>query len=348
MTIADAERVALLDGDFTRLGGNAVVVSGHARGIAVRGNHIHDIGASAIAFVGLPEAVRSPLFDYRASLAPDAIDRVPGPRTPDYLADSDATDNLIHDIGTIEKQAAGVQIAMAARITVRHNSIYRVPRAGINIGDGSWGGHAILDNDVFATVLETGDHGAFNSWGRDRFWLADRKAMDARVAADPALPFLDAVAPIVLRHNRFQCDHGWDIDLDDGSSNYVIEDNLLLSGGLKLREGFRRIARNNIVLNNGIHPHVWFADSGDVIARNIMLAGYQPIGMRHWGTLVDANLFATPAALARAQAAGTDRLSRAGDPMFTHPAQGDYRPRARSPARALGFRPFPTLSLIHI
>jgi hypothetical protein len=24
--------------------------------------------------------------------------------------------------------------------------------------------------DVFVTVKETGDHGSFNSWGRDRYW----------------------------------------------------------------------------------------------------------------------------------------------------------------------------------
>ena len=29
-------------------------------------------------------------------------------------------------------------------------------------------------NDVFDTVKETGDHGSFNSWGRDRYrWLND-------------------------------------------------------------------------------------------------------------------------------------------------------------------------------
>ena len=36
-------------------------------------------------------------------------------------------------------------------------------RAGINVSEGTWGGHRIVYNDVFNTVLETGDHGAFNS-----------------------------------------------------------------------------------------------------------------------------------------------------------------------------------------
>ena len=86
--------------------------------------------------------------------------------------------NLIHDIGLVEKQTAGVQISMAMNITVRHNSIYEVPRAGINVSEGTWGGHIIEYNDVFNTVRESSDHGAFNSWGRDRFWHPDRKTMD--------------------------------------------------------------------------------------------------------------------------------------------------------------------------
>lgn len=165
---------------------------------------------------------------------------------------------LIHDIGRIEKQATGVQIDIAANITVRHNSIYNTPRAGINIGDGAFGGHILEFNDVFNTVLETGDHGAFNSWGRDRFWSPDRKYMDSITTAHPELILLDAQQTTIIRNNRFRCDHGWDVDLDDGSSNYHIYNNVMLNGGLKFREGFKRKAENNIMVNNSFHPHVWF------------------------------------------------------------------------------------------
>lgn len=30
---------------------------------------------------------------------------------------------------------------------------------------------------------------------------------------------MDAVETTVIRNSRWRCDHGWDIDLDDGSSN---------------------------------------------------------------------------------------------------------------------------------
>ena len=39
----------------------------------------------------------------------------------------------------------------------------------------------------------------------------------------------------IMRYNRWRCDHGWDVDLDGGSTNYHIYGNLCLNGGQKLR-----------------------------------------------------------------------------------------------------------------
>lgn len=76
----------------------------------------------------------------------------------------------------------------------------------------------------------------------------------------------------IIRHNRWRCDHGWDIDLDDGSSQYEVYNNLLLNGGLKFREGYNRTATNNIIINNSFHPHVWYKESGDVFTKIYCLA----------------------------------------------------------------------------
>ena len=285
--------------------------------------------------------MRSPSFRYQEFVALEELDRAVGPKTAEYPADSRADDNLIHDIGTIEKQVAGVQISMALRITVAHNSIYDVPRAGINIGDGTWGGHVLEYNDVFNTVLETGDHGAFNSWGRDRFWHPDRQLMDRINSANPGMWKLDAIEPTTLRYNRFHCDSGWDIDLDDGSSNYLIHDNLLLSGGLKFREGFDREAWNNVLVNNGFHPHVWFKQSGDRFEHNIVMAGHQPILMDHWDAAIDYNLLPSANALRQAQSLGIESHSLAGDPKFKDPRAGDFSVAEDSPALLIGFKNFP-------
>ena len=185
--------------DFVDVGGNAVFVSDYNRRATISGCKIAEAGASGICFVGDPSAVRDPLFSYDNSLPDDKIDTTPGPKTDNYPAECTASDNLITRIGRIEKQSAGVEIDMAQDITVSHCSIYDVPRSGINIGDGCWGGHVIEYCDVFDTVKETGDHGSFNSWGRDRYWMPDRGAMDRRMAAHPDWFKLDVVKPITLR-----------------------------------------------------------------------------------------------------------------------------------------------------
>lgn len=319
-----AENCSVSNSDFVELGGNAVFLSNYNRGVKVRGNLIEQIGGGGINFVGDPQAVRSPSFRYEKFVPENEMDIIPGPKTENYSADCEASDNVIRNIGLIEKQVAGVQISMSARISVLHNSIYDVPRAGINVGDGTWGGHQISFNDVFNTVLETSDHGAFNSWGRDRFWHPDRKEMDRIVEAHPDWIKLDAIETTVISNNRFSCDHGWDIDLDDGSSNYEIFNNLCLSGGLKLREGFYRTVYNNIMINNGFHPHVWFKNSHDVFRNNIVMHAHQDIQVNFWGDQVDENNYTNAKDLEIDQAKGVDKNSTVVELNFTDVATGKF------------------------
>jgi hypothetical protein len=335
------EHSRISDSVFSQLGGNAIFISNYNRRANISNNHIYNIGASAVSFVGSANAVRSPSFEYNEFVPEVDIDFEVGPKTDEYPSQSLVDNNLIHDIGLVEKQVAGVQLSMAANITISRNSIYRVPRAGINVSEGTWGGHVLEYNDVFDTVLETGDHGAFNSWGRDRFWHPDRAEMDRLSKAHPDMFLLDAIGTTIIRNNRFQCDFGWDIDLDDGSSNYEIYNNLMLSGGLKLREGFKRIVTNNIILNNAVHPHVWFESSQDVVERNILLSGHKPILNYHWGDSINHNLFANERDLIAAQALGLDKDSVFGDPQFVDPDNGNYQVKNDSPTLKIGFTNFP-------
>ena len=323
------------------LGGNAVFFSNFNRNSAVKSSHITRIGASGICFVGNPEAVRSPSFEYYEFVPIDRIDRVYGPKTDNYPSDCLVYDNLIHSIGLFEKQVTGVELSMCRNITLSHNSIYDMPRAGINISEGTWGGHIIEYNDVFDTVKETGDHGSFNSWGRDRFWHPDRQVMDSIVTVAPDLILADVGDPIVLRNNRFRCDRGWDIDLDDGSSNYHIYNNLCLNGGIKLREGFYRRVENNILVNNTFHPHVWFKDSGDVFARNIVMRHYEPIQISRWGSEVDYNIFTDSVAYIDARSKDIDRNSIVNEVRFIDPKVGNFRVNADcTEVFRLGFQNF--------
>ncbi len=343
-----AEDCTILDCEFDQLGGNSIFVNNYNRRITIKGCYIHHSGASGVAFVGDPAMVRSPLFRYGPQNY-DELDKTPGPKGDNYPEDCRVEDCLITMTGRFEKQTAPVQISMSSKITVNHCSIYDVPRAGINISEGTFGGHIIEYCDVFNTVLETGDHGSFNSWGRDRFWTPSILGTAEQVAKDPNLPFLDMLAPNIIRHSRWRCDHGWDIDLDDGSSQYRIYNNLLLNRGLKMREGYDRIAYNNIIINNSLHPHVWYPESGDVFKGNIVSAAYKPAIMTRgipadgkWGAQLDSNLFITNEADRTKFALNqTDLHSLVGDPLFLDPAKGDFRVDSLSPALQLGFKNFP-------
>lgn len=343
-----AEGCSITDCEFDQVGGNAIFVNNYNRRITIRGCYIHHSGANGIAFVGDPSAVRSPLFKY-GNQDFQKIDRTPGPKGDNYPEDCLVEDCLITMTGRDEKQTAAVHISMSHKIRVNHCSIYDVPRAGINISEGTFGGHIIENCDVFNTILETGDHGSFNSWGRDRFWTPDVCETNVQVAQMPNLPFLDILDPNIIRNSRWRCDHGWDIDLDDGSTSYRIYNNLLLNGGLKLREGYERIVTNNIIINNSLHPHVWYANSGDIFKHNIVFGAYRPARMEagiapdgKWGAEIDSNFFVSNNHdRVRFAVNKCDAHSLVGDPLFINPEKGDFRVKENSSALQIGFKNFP-------
>jgi hypothetical protein len=325
---------------LNNLGGNAIFFNNYNRDCQVSECLVSEIGASAFCFVGDPNAVRSPSFEYWQYVPLAQIDSTPGPKTNNYPADCKVYDNLMFNLGKVEKQSAGVELSMCQSITVSHNTIYDVPRAGINVSEGTWGGHIIEYNDVFNTVKESGDHGSFNSWGRDRYWHPDKKVLDSIVENNYDLALADVVKPITIQNNRMRCDHGWDIDLDDGSSNYIIRNNLCLNGGIKLREGVNRVVENNIMINNTFHPHVWFKNSNDVFRYNIVSTDYQPVRIDVWGKEVDYNSFPDSASFKAAWSRGIDRHSTCGENYFVNPQAGDFRLKEGSAAFSVGFKNF--------
>ena len=327
---------------FFDIGSNGVFVDGNCENISVTRSHFADIGASALCFVGYPDSVRSPLFEYNETQRIGDMDMEKGPKSDNYPKNCLVEDCLIEKVGMVERQATGVQISMAFGVTVKNCTVCHTSRSGINISEGTFGGHRIEGCDVFDTVRETGDHGCFNSWGRDRYWhLQDLPDEEAWKYAR-----LDMLAPNVITRGRFRCDRGWDIDLDDGSSDYVITENLCLNGGIKLREGFYRTVRNNIMVNNTLHTHAWYPNSGDVAENNILFSGYEPYAMpEKWGERIDnsylytaGQFIPTPATMLAAQS-GQDEHTVCLDPQFRNPAESDYVPQN---PHVCGFENFPT------
>ena len=372
-----SENCSIRDCFFDRIGGNGVFIKDYNRDAQVTGCKFVKTGASAVLLEGADSTLRSrwahswgwpesevgevPLVNGKAfdrisfaELPPEMldgkhplVDLSPGPANDNYPARCLIQDNLMRVLGTVEKQIAGVFISKAEEITVSHNTIYDVPRAAINVNDGCWGGHVIEWNEVFDTSLATREHGAFNSWGRDRYWI--------RMKGNPTpeqfdtmrkLALLDTVKPIILRNNRFQCAYGYDIDLDDGSTNYRIVGNVCLQGGIKIREGYFRAVENNVT--GHFSPHVWYPNSADIVRKNIILnkAAYTPRGMKieqcaGGGRTIDYNLFRSYPPSEKLIHLGIDAHSKTGDPMFMDPSKGDFRVKPGSPALELGFENFP-------
>jgi len=288
--VQDSTGVSVSSCEMRRIGSNALFFSGNVSECHVRDCFIHDIGASGICFVGKPSCVRFPCMTVDVpSFSPKDIDGI-GPKTDEYIRDCSVENCLIRDIGLTEKQTSCVEVSMSARIRISHCTMHTCPRAAVNFSEGTFGGHILEYCDLFDTVRETGDHGSVNGWGRDRFWHAE-----GIIGEDmKALALRDACETTILRGNRVRCEHGWDIDLDDGCSNYLVEDNLCLCGGLKFREGFMRTARGNRIINNSFHCHVWFENSGDIFENNLVMRPYLPIGMPEgWGSRIDGNILAT-------------------------------------------------------
>lgn len=289
----NAKEVTLDGCSFLEMGGNALFLSGYGQGNTVRNCEFQNIGASAIQIVGFPSAVWEPSF-WPHALYPElpvhktTVEHADkrGPKTEEYPRDILIESNHIENVGVVEKQSSGVNLSVSSRVRILHNTIHKSARSNINVNDGTFGGHEIAYNDCFDAQRETEDHGPFNSWGRDRFWSVPRYNASGhhgellRQYPVPSgaedLTELDAVETTAIHNNRFHHRHGaphsWGIDLDDGSTNYEIYENLCLGLGIKLREGFHRRVYNNILVDGELQIHVPYAGARDDVYHNLILS----------------------------------------------------------------------------
>jgi hypothetical protein len=363
----NAENITIKNCLFDQIGGNGVFFSGYNRGHKIINNDFEDAGASCVCLFGLRSSIRCP---NSWSSTPSCSDRTPGPATNEYPSQIKIENNYMYNLGKFEKQTSGVTGSATEFDTIRHNTIDYMPRAGINFCDGCWGGHLIEFNWVNRCVRESGDHGPFNAWGRDR--------NEKFGSGDLLATKLDARNTTVIQYNRFEGEPGnFGIDLDDQASNYYQIYNLLIGGGHKLQWNRNNTYLNNVIVRGGnVQFHGVWSSSNHYGARNIISSGesclYQLLSgdtpkstkdaIAQWDSNVVHYSKGTPniatwnqcnaqiATWAQWTGAGLDVHSSTADPMFIdtqkvwradYKPRGDFNVKAGSPALALGFKSFP-------
>jgi hypothetical protein len=262
----NADHITIDQCTFDQIGGNGVFMSGYNRNNVVSNCDFEDAGASCVCLFGLKSAWRC----YNSWSGASCSDYTnAGPATNEYPANCRIDNNMMNHLGRFEKQTAGFTCSGTEFDTIRHNSIHNIPRAGINFCDGSWGGNLVDYNWVYDCIKESGDHGPFNAWGRDRIEMN---------SGNLAASKLDARNTTVIRMNRFEGPVGYfGIDLDDQATNYYQEKNLMIGGSNKLQWNRYNTYVNNISVlrgGGGTQFHGVWSSSNHYGARNIL-----------WGTL---------------------------------------------------------------
>jgi hypothetical protein len=206
-------RAAVAGCTFTGIGGNALLLHGYNNGTQVTGSEFAWVGDNALVLLG-----DSQLIDASARHVPQG---------------TVVAGNLFRELGLYVKQAGALYQAISAGTTFARNVVFNVPREGVNVNDGAFGGHAIVDNVLFSTMRETSDGGAINTWDRQPFV----SGYDPATGAAVLLPGESSIARNLLLSNY---DSLWAVDFDDGSNGFAVRDNVVLYSGYKSYLGFNK------------------------------------------------------------------------------------------------------------
>ena len=102
---------------FFNVLGNAIFLSGHSVDVSVTENYVHHVGVHGIVVAG-KEIVE---IDSHGALLNKGLE---------FSRATNVSNNVIHDIGTLYRQAAAVFVAAASQTLTYENLIYQYPEGG--------------------------------------------------------------------------------------------------------------------------------------------------------------------------------------------------------------------------
>lgn len=251
-------------------------------------------------------------------------------------------DNNICDGGRIHRQALGVCIGDSGDNFVVHNRIHDFDYTGVSVG-WKWGyGKSAAANNLveFNHIYNIG-----------RGILSDMGGIYT-LGVSPGT----RLANNLIHDVRSDTYGGWGIYTDEGSSNIVIENNVVYntkSGGFHQHYGRENVIRNNVfafakdwqIQRTRLEEHTVFT-----FERNIVYYDQGALLGGHWSdnnAIMDHNLYwnasGGPVTFLKDtpedwRKRGHDEHSVIADPLFVDAKKRDFRLKPDSPAFRLGFR----------
>lgn len=253
---------------------------------------------------------------------------------------------------------------------IQHGGRYFTGSVGVWIGQS--GDNSLLHNDIgdfYYSAISVGWVWGFksNPAARNLIEWNHLHHLGWGVLSDMGAVYtLGPAAGTVISHNRvhdISCYSygGWGLYPDEGSSDLVLEDNLVYrtqSGGFHQHYGANNLVRNNIfadaqefqLRHSRTEDHLAFTFERNVVWwKTGKLLGHLDAGWKGSQVKLNHNLYwRTDGApfdfagqtLADWQATGQDEGSVIADPLFVDPERGDFHLQPGSPAARIGFKPF--------